>query len=103
MRVLHVIDSLIQAGAEALVKDMVPRMRSSGVEVSIAVLKELDSPFERELRELNITFLPTAAGRDLFAHACAFPKTPHSQIRCNSGLPFPRTTVRCSGGRAGGE
>lgn len=62
MRVLHVIDSLIQAGAEALVKDMVPRMRSAGVEVSVAVLKELDSPFERELRELNITFLPTAGG-----------------------------------------
>ena len=62
MRVLHVIDSLIQAGAEALVKDMVPRMRSAGVEVSVAVLKELDSPFERELREKNIAFLPTARG-----------------------------------------
>ena len=62
MRVLHVIDSLIQAGAEAMVKDMVPRMRSAGVEVCVAVLNELDSPFERELRELNITFLPTAGG-----------------------------------------
>lgn len=62
MRVLHVIDSLIQAGAEALVKDMVPRMRSAGLEVSVAVLKELDSPFERELREKNIAFLPTARG-----------------------------------------
>jgi glycosyltransferase involved in cell wall biosynthesis len=62
LRVLHVIDSLIQAGAEAMVKDMVPRMRSAGVDVSVAVLKELDSPFERELRELNITFLPTARG-----------------------------------------
>ena len=62
MRVLHVIDSLIQAGAEALVKDMVPRMRSAGVEVSVAVLKELDSPFEQVLREDNITFLHTAPG-----------------------------------------
>jgi glycosyltransferase involved in cell wall biosynthesis len=62
LRVLHVIDSLIQAGAEALVKDMVPRMRSAGVDVSVAVLKELDSPFERELREKNIIFLPTARG-----------------------------------------
>ena len=62
MRVLHVIDSLIQAGAEALVKDMVPRMRSAGVGVSVAVLKELGSPFERELREKNIAFLPTARG-----------------------------------------
>lgn len=62
LRVLHIIDSLIQAGAEALVKDMVPRMRSAGVDVSVAVLKELDSPFERELREKNIPFLPTAPG-----------------------------------------
>jgi glycosyltransferase involved in cell wall biosynthesis len=62
LRVLHVIDSLIQAGAEALVKDMLPRMRAAGVDVSVAVLKELDSPFERELREKDIPFLPTAAG-----------------------------------------
>jgi glycosyltransferase involved in cell wall biosynthesis len=56
------IDSLVQAGAEALVKDMVPRMRSAGLEVSVAVLKELDSPFEQVLRENNITFLHTAPG-----------------------------------------
>lgn len=62
MRVLHLIDSLIQAGAEALVKDMVPRMRTLGVDVCVAVLKELDSPFERELREKGIPFLPTAVG-----------------------------------------
>lgn len=62
LRVLHVIDSLIQAGAEALVKDMVPRMRSAGVDASVAVLKELDSPFERELRDKAIPFLPTAPG-----------------------------------------
>lgn len=62
MRVLHVIDSLIQAGAEALVKDMVPRMRARGLEVTVAVLKELDSPFERELREKKIDFVPTARG-----------------------------------------
>jgi glycosyltransferase involved in cell wall biosynthesis len=62
VRVLHLIDSLIQAGAEALVKDMVPRMRARGLDVSIAVLKELDSPFERELRESGIPFLRTASG-----------------------------------------
>lgn len=56
------IDSLVQAGAEALVKDMVPRMRSAGLEVSVAVLKELDTPFESELRVNNIRFLPTAPG-----------------------------------------
>ncbi|MFZ0866159.1 MAG: glycosyltransferase [Candidatus Sulfotelmatobacter sp.] len=59
---MHLIDSLIQAGAEALVKDMVPRMRTRGVDVCVAVLKELDSPFERELREKGISFLPTVPG-----------------------------------------
>jgi glycosyltransferase involved in cell wall biosynthesis len=62
MRVLHVIDSLIQAGAEALAKDMIPRMRAAGLDVSVAVLKHLDSPFERELRDRGIPFLPTAQG-----------------------------------------
>jgi glycosyltransferase involved in cell wall biosynthesis len=62
LRVLHVIDSLIQAGAEALVKDMAPRMRARGLDITVAVLRELDSPFELELRELAIPFLPTARG-----------------------------------------
>ncbi len=62
MRVLHIIDSLAQGGAEALVKDMIPRMRTRGVEVALAVLAELDTPFERELRDEGIPFLPTAAG-----------------------------------------
>jgi len=62
VRVLHLIDSLIQAGAEALLKDMVPRMRARGLDVSVAVLKELDSPFEQELRDKGIPFLSTAPG-----------------------------------------
>ena len=61
MRVLHIIDSLGQGGAEALVKEMLPRMRALA-DICVAVLKELDSPFERELREQSIPFLPTAAG-----------------------------------------
>lgn len=61
-RVLHVIDSLAQGGAEALVKDMLPRIRARGVHVSVAMLAELGSPFERELREQGIAFLPTAPG-----------------------------------------
>lgn len=62
LRVLLLIDSLILAGAEALVKDIAPRLRARGIQVSVAVLKELDSPFERELRAQGIPFLPTARG-----------------------------------------
>ncbi len=62
LRVLHIIDSLIQGGAEALVKDLLPRMKLRGVNVSVAVLVELESAFERELRDEGIPFLPTAPG-----------------------------------------
>jgi len=37
-------------------------MRARQVDVSVAVLKELKGPFERELREKGIPFLSTAAG-----------------------------------------
>lgn len=62
MKILHVIDSLIQAGAEALAKDMIPRMRGAGLDVAVAVLKEMNSPFERELRDKCVPFLSTAPG-----------------------------------------
>jgi glycosyltransferase involved in cell wall biosynthesis len=62
LRVLHVIDSLFQAGAEELVKDMLPRMRARGSDPFVAVLKVLNNPLERELRAQGIPFLSTAAG-----------------------------------------
>lgn len=57
MKVLHVIDSLILAGVEVLVSEMVPRMRDRGLDVSVAVLKELDNPLERDLRAIGIPFI----------------------------------------------
>ena len=62
MKVLQVIDSLILAGAERVVFDLVPRLQRSGLEVSVLVLRELDSPFERELRAAGVPFLPTGKG-----------------------------------------
>src|ERR1700694_429872 len=42
---------------------MVPRMRARGVDVTVAVLQELhEGPFEQELRQRGVPFLPTAAG-----------------------------------------
>jgi glycosyltransferase involved in cell wall biosynthesis len=49
MRVLHVINSLILAGAEMLVHDLAPRLRARGLEVEVAVLRWLDSPLEAGL------------------------------------------------------
>ncbi len=57
MHVLHVINSLILAGVEVLIREMVPRHRGRGLDVSVAVLKELDSPLERDLRDMGTPFV----------------------------------------------
>ncbi len=59
MRVLHVINSLPLAGAEILLRDLVPHLRRRGIESSIAVLKRLDSPLERALLEEGVPLVPT--------------------------------------------
>src|SRR5512146_798877 len=58
MRVLHVINSLILAGVEVLLREMAPRFRDAGLDVTLAVLKTLDSPLEHELRGQGFRFLP---------------------------------------------
>jgi glycosyltransferase involved in cell wall biosynthesis len=60
MRVLIVINSLILAGAERLVYDLVPRLEEYGVEITLAILKHLDSPLESDLRARGVCFLPIA-------------------------------------------
>jgi len=62
LRVLQVIDSLILAGAERLVYDLIPRLAQRGVEPKVMVLKSLESPLERGLRERGVPFLPTPLG-----------------------------------------
>jgi glycosyltransferase involved in cell wall biosynthesis len=59
MRVLHVINSLPLAGAEILLRDLVPHLRRRDVESSVAVLKWLDSPLERGLQDEGVPFPPT--------------------------------------------
>jgi glycosyltransferase involved in cell wall biosynthesis len=66
MRVLHVINSLILAGAEVLLSEMLPRMRQRGVEVAVLVLKHLDSPLEIDLRAAGFHFLPSR-GSDIYS------------------------------------
>ncbi len=61
MRVLHVINSLPLAGAEILLRDLVPRLESRGVRSTVALLKSLDSPVERDLAAAGSRILPTPA------------------------------------------
>src|SRR6266576_3991736 len=66
MRVLHVINSLILAGAEVLLSEMLPRMRQRGLEVAVLLLKHLDSPLEIDLRAAGFHFLPSR-GSDIYS------------------------------------
>jgi glycosyltransferase involved in cell wall biosynthesis len=66
MKVLHVINSLILAGAEVLLSQMLPRMRQRGLEVAVLVLKHLDSPLEIDLRAAGFRFLPSR-GSDIYS------------------------------------
>ena len=59
-RVLHVINSLTLAGAEVLVGEMAPRLRDHGCNVTVAVLRVLDSPLERRLATAGIPVVHVA-------------------------------------------
>ena len=62
-RVLIVINSLIQAGAEALVKELAPQLRADGIHVSVAVLKRLNNSFEGHLEQSGVPLIaPGRAG-----------------------------------------
>src|SRR5438094_2517440 len=62
-KILIVINSLIQAGAEALVKDLAPQLCARGLQVSVAVLKRLDNSFEKKLQETGVPLIaPAPAG-----------------------------------------
>lgn len=51
MKVLHVINSLVLAGAEVLVANLVPRLRKRGIECDVAVLTEVPSPLPQKIEE----------------------------------------------------
>jgi glycosyltransferase involved in cell wall biosynthesis len=75
MRVLHVINSLILAGAEVHLSEMLPRMRQRGLEVAVLALKHLDSPLENDLRAAGFHFLPSR-GSVIYSpsHICSLVK-----------------------------
>src|ERR1035438_5020735 len=54
MRVLHVIDSLVLGGAEVLVKDLAPRMRTRGIDFEVLILRRTNSPVEVAVRESGV-------------------------------------------------
>lgn len=55
MKVLHVITSMVTAGAEHLLVDLLPALRDQGNEVELALFDGTDFPFLREIKERGIT------------------------------------------------
>jgi len=68
---LHVINSLILAGVEMLLAEMLPHFQERGLENSVAVLKTLDSPLEKRLRESGVPFLPIESTIHSLSHPFA--------------------------------
>ena len=57
MKVLHVISSLGIGGAERLISDMLPQMKTAGVDVSLLVYRRLYNDFEKKLEDAGVNII----------------------------------------------
>lgn len=68
MRVLHVITYLSDGGgAEKLLEDLLPALRDKNVDISVAVLRDIDTNNSRNLRENGIDIIKVGGGRSLYS------------------------------------
>ena len=68
MKVLHVITYLSDGGgAEKLLEDLLPSMQEKGVDVSVAVLKHLDSKNYQKLMNAGINIITIGTGANLYS------------------------------------
>jgi glycosyltransferase involved in cell wall biosynthesis len=63
MRILHVITSLGFAGAEKLMVDLLPGLKSKGYEVDLLLFDGTDKPFKRQLEAAGIKIYHTMMTR----------------------------------------
>ena len=61
MRVLHVISSLGIGGAERLISDMLPQMKTAGVNVALLVYRRLHNDFEKKLEDAGVAIISLEA------------------------------------------
>lgn len=57
MKVLHVISSLGIGGAERLISDMLPQMKTAGVDVSLLVYRRQYNDFEKKLEDAGVAII----------------------------------------------
>ena len=65
MRILHVISSLGIGGAERLISDMLPQMKTAGIDVSLLVYRRLYNAFEKKLEDVGIAIISLEAKNNL--------------------------------------
>ncbi len=67
MKVLHAINYLSDGGgAEKLMEDLLPAIKSRGVDVSVAVLRDIDTENSRYLRSQGIEIINIGGGESLY-------------------------------------
>lgn len=68
MKVLHVINALSDGGgAEKLMEDLLPAIKQKGVDVSVAVLMDLDSKNTQHIKDAGIEIIPIGSGKRLYS------------------------------------
>lgn len=68
MKVLHVITYLSDGGgAEKLLEDLLPTMKEKGVDVSVAVLKHMDTTNYQKLKSTGINVITIGSGAKLYS------------------------------------
>jgi len=67
MRILHVITSLYNGGAERLMVDLLPRLRHDGKnEVELLLFNGVETNFKKELRERGIKIISLTTTNDVY-------------------------------------
>ena len=68
MKVLHVITYLSDGGgAEKLLEDLLPTMKEKGIDVSVAVLRDIDTQNSRTLEEKGVNIIRVGCGNRLYS------------------------------------
>lgn len=66
MKILHVITSLRTGGAEKLMVDLLPRLKSLGHEVDLLLFDGADTPFKASLLEAGIKIISFSEGKSVY-------------------------------------
>ncbi len=68
MKVLHVINALSDGGgAEKLMEDLLPAVKHKGIDVSVAVLMDMDSKNSQHIKDAGIEIIPIGSGKRLYS------------------------------------